>query len=76
MAGHTLVERDLVTVLARSFIVTLVILVPLVLGPTISMLGIFPYLKYLPNLAGKLLTGYPSIGLLDPISRGLVVMAA
>ena len=76
MAGHALVERDSVIVLARSFIVTLVILVPLVLGLTISMLGIFPFLKYLPDLAGvRLLTGYPSTALLDPIRGGLVVMA-
>lgn len=65
-----------VTVLARSFIVTLVILVPLVLGLTISVLGIFPILKYLPDLAGiQLLTDYPGIGLLDPIPGGLVMAA-
>lgn len=51
MAGHALVERDSVIVLARILIVTLVILVPLVLGLTIRMLGIFPLLKYFPDLA-------------------------
>lgn len=65
-----------VTVMARSFIVTLVVLVPLVLGLTISLLGIFPILKYLPDLAGlQLLTGYPGIGLLDPIPGGIVMAA-
>lgn len=65
-----------VTVLAQSFIVTLVVLVPLVLGLTISVLGIFPILKYLPDLAGiQLLTGYPGIGLLGPIP-GALIMAA
>ncbi len=63
-----------ITMLARTFIVTLVVLVPLVLGLTISLVSIFPILKYLPDLAGlQLLTGYPDIGLLDPISGGLVM---
>ena len=65
-----------ITVLARSFIVTLVILVPLVLGLTISALGILPILKYLPDLAGiQLLTMYPGVGLLDPIPGGIVMAA-
>jgi ABC-2 type transport system permease protein len=65
-----------VTVLARTFIVTLVVLVPLVLGLTISWLGPIPALRFLPDLAGlQLLTGYPGLGLLDPI-LGAVVMAA
>lgn len=62
------------TVLARSFIVTLVVLVPLVLGLTISLLGVLPALRYLPDLAGfQLLTSYPGIGLLEPIPGGLVM---
>ena len=60
-----------ITILTRTFIVTLVVLVPLVLGVSISLLGILPVLKYLPDLAGiQLLTGYPGIGLLDPIPGG------
>lgn len=63
-----------VTVLARTFIVTLVVLVPLVLGLTISLLGAVPALKFLPDLAGiQLLTRYPGIGLLDPIPGGIVM---
>ncbi|KAA9110714.1 hypothetical protein [Microbacterium rhizomatis] len=63
-----------VTILARTFIVTLVVLVPLVLGLTISLLGVIPALKFLPDLAGiQLLTSYPGIGLLDPIPGGFVM---
>ncbi|MBP6685588.1 MAG: ABC transporter permease [Leucobacter sp.] len=65
-----------ITVLARTYIVTLVVLVPLVLGLTISLLGVFPVLKYLPDLAGiQLLMPYPGVDLLSPIAGG-VVMAA
>jgi ABC-2 type transport system permease protein len=65
-----------VTVLARTFIVTLVVLVPLVLGLTISLLRVIPALKFLPDLAGiQLLTGYPGVGLLDPIPGGIVMAA-
>lgn len=64
------------TILARSFLLTLVVLVPLVLGLTLSLLGALPFLKYLPDLAGiQLLTGYPGVGLLDPIPGGLVMGA-
>ena len=63
-----------ITVLARTFIVTLVVLVPLVLGLTVSLLGAVPVLKYLPDLAGlQLLTAYPGIGLLDPLPGALVM---
>lgn len=63
-----------ITMLARTFIATLVVLVPLVLGLTISLVSIFPILKYLPDLAGiQLLTEYPDIGLLEPIPGGLVM---
>lgn len=62
------------TLLARTIIVTLIVLVPLVLGLTISLLGVFPPLKYLPDLAGiQLLTAYPNIGLLEPQTGGLVM---
>lgn len=65
-----------ITVVARTYIVTLVVLVPLVLGLTISLLGLFPLLKYLPDLAGiQLLTSYPGIGLLTPMTGGLVMAA-
>lgn len=63
-----------ITLLARTFIVTLIVLVPLVLGLTISLLGALPPLKYLPDLAGiQLLTRYPNVGLLEPITGGLVM---
>ncbi len=63
-----------ITILARTLIVTLVILVPLVLGLTISLVGIIPILKYLPDLAGlQLLTTYPGIGLLQPVPGGVVM---
>ena len=65
-----------ITVLARTMIVTLVVLVPLVLGLTISLLALLPFLKYLPDLAGiQLLTGYPEIGLLAPLPGALVMTA-
>lgn len=65
-----------ITILARTLIVTLVVLIPLVLGLTISLLGALPILKYLPDLAGiQLLTGYPGVGLLDPIPGGLIMMS-
>jgi ABC-2 type transport system permease protein len=64
------------TILTRTFVITLVVLIPLVLGMTISLLGILPAVKYLPDLAGlQLLTAYPGVGLLDPIHGGLVMAA-
>ena len=64
------------TILARSFIVTLIVLVPMVLGLTIGLVQALPAFKYLPDLAGiQLLTGYPGMGLLDPMP-GAVVMTA
>lgn len=64
------------TFLTRSYIATLVVLVPLVLGLTISLLGALPALKFLPDLAGlQLLTSYPGIGLLEPV-WGAIVMSA
>lgn len=63
-----------ITVLARTLIVTLVVLVPLVLGLTISLLGVIPVLRYLPDLAGiQLLTTYPGVGLLDSVPGGIVM---
>jgi len=64
-----------ITVLARTLVVTLIVLVPLVLGLTISLLGALPALRYLPDLAGlQLLTRYPGVGLLEP-EVGVLVMA-
>lgn len=64
-----------ITVVARTLIVTLVVLVPLVLGITISLVGIVPALKFLPDLAGiQLLMPYPGVGLLGPLP-GAAVMA-
>jgi ABC-2 type transport system permease protein len=63
-----------ITLVARSVIIPVLVLLPLVLGLTISLLGILPALKYLPDLAGiQLLTGYPGIGLLAPLPGGLVM---
>ncbi len=64
------------TLITRSITATLVVLVPLVLGLTISLLGVAPFLKYLPDLAGiQLLTDYPGVGLLDPLPGALVMLA-
>lgn len=64
------------TVITRSFIVTLVVLVPMVLGLTMSLVPAVPVLKYLPDLAGtQLLTRYPGFGLVDPIPGGWVMCA-
>ncbi|MDO5499914.1 MAG: ABC transporter permease [Propionibacteriaceae bacterium] len=64
------------TILARSFIVTLIVLVPMVLGLTIGLVPAIPLLKYLPDIAGvQLLTGYPGMGLLDPVPGGAVMAA-
>jgi ABC-2 type transport system permease protein len=63
-----------ITILARSYVVTLIVLVPLVLGITVSLLGAVPVLKFLPDLAGiQLLMPYPGVGVLDPIPGGLVM---
>jgi ABC-2 type transport system permease protein len=63
-----------ITILARTFIVTLIVLVPLVLGVTISLVGILPALKYLPDLAGiQLLMPYPGVGVLEPLPGGIVM---
>lgn len=64
-----------VTVLSRTIIVALIILVPLVLGLTLSLVIMFPALKFLPDLAGiQLLMPYPSeLELLDEVPGGLVM---
>ncbi|RII98571.1 hypothetical protein DZF93_19625 [Clavibacter michiganensis subsp. insidiosus] len=65
-----------VTVLTRSLVVPLVVLVPLVLGLTVSLVGLVPAVRYLPDLAGiQLLTAYPGVGLLDPVPGALVMLA-
>ncbi len=64
------------TVITRSFIVTLIVLVPMVLGLTMSLVQVVPALKFLPDLAGlQLLTGYPGMGLLDPIPGAQIMLA-
>ena len=63
-----------ITIVARTFVVALIVLVPLVLGITISLVGMVPIVKYLPDLAGiQLLMPYPGIGVLDPIPGGFVM---
>lgn len=63
-----------VTIVARTYVVALIVLVPLVLGVTISLVGAIPALKFLPDLAGiQLLMSYPGVGLLDPIPGGTVM---
>lgn len=63
------------TILARGPVLALVALVPLVLGLTISLLGVLPALRFLPDLAGiQLLMPYPGIGLLEA-GPGALVMA-
>ena len=64
------------TVLARSALLPVIVLVPLVLGLGVALVTVLPWLKYAPDLAGlQLISRYPGIGLLDPIPGG-VVMAA
>lgn len=64
------------TIITRSSIATLVVMIPMVLGLTIGLISVFPVLKYLPDLAGiQLLTRYPGVPLLAPIP-GALVMAA
>lgn len=75
-ANHTLIGLLAagVTILARTYVVTLIVLVPLVLGITISLVGMIPALKFLPDLAGiQLLMPYPGVGLLDPLPGGIVM---
>lgn len=62
------------TIIMRNYIATTVVLVPMVLGLTISLVGAIPALKFLPDLAGiQLLTTYPGVGLLGPIPGALVM---
>lgn len=63
------------TMIMRNYIAAIVVLVPMVLGLTISLVGAIPLLKFLPDLAGiQLLTAYPGIGLLESIHGALVMM--
>lgn len=64
------------TVLARSVLLPVLVLVPLVLGLGVALVTMLPWLRYAPDLAGlQLISRYPGIGLLDPVPGG-VVMAA
>lgn len=63
-----------ITIFARTYIVTLIVLVPLVLGVTVSFVGAIPALRFLPDLAGiQLLMPFPGLGLLAPVAGGLVM---
>lgn len=65
-----------VTFLARTPIVAVIVLVPMVLGLTVSLVGAVPILRFLPDLAGmQLLLEYPGVGLLDPLPGALVMLA-
>ncbi|WEV52594.1 ABC transporter permease [Bifidobacterium sp. ESL0704] len=62
------------TVITRSIVATIVVLVPMVLGFTIGLVPVFPILRFLPDLAGiQLLTGYPGLPLLSPLPGALVM---
>jgi ABC-2 type transport system permease protein len=63
-----------VTVLARSVLVPVVVLVPLVLGLGIALVGVLPWLRFAPDLAGlQLISPVPGLGLLDPVAGALVM---
>lgn len=63
------------TMIMRNHLAAVVVMVPLVLGLTISLVGAIPVLRFLPDLAGiQLLMAYPGIGLLDPV-WGAIVMS-
>lgn len=65
-----------ITALARTPLVAVIVLVPMVLGLTISLVSVVPALRFLPDLAGmQLLLGYPGVGLLEP-GQGVLVMLA
>ena len=64
------------TVLARSILLPVIVLVPMVLGLGVALVGVLPWLKYAPDLAGlQLISTYPGLGLLDPLAGGLVMTA-
>lgn len=64
------------TVLAKSVLLPVIVLVPMVLGLGVSLVGVLPWLKFAPDLAGlQLMTTYPGIGLLEPVIGGLVMAA-
>jgi ABC-2 type transport system permease protein len=64
------------TVLAKSVLLPVIILVPMVLGLGVSLVAVLPWLKFAPDLAGlQLMTMYPGIGLLQPVIGGLVMAA-
>lgn len=63
-----------ITLLARTFIVTLAVLIPMVLGVTVSLVSLIPLLKFLPDLAGiQLLMEYPGLDVLDPLPGAAVM---
>jgi len=71
VVNYTLIS--LIAAATTTLITPLIVLVPLVLGLTMSLVGTIPILAYLPDLAGiQLLTEYPGTGLLGPIDGGLI----
>lgn len=63
------------TVLARSMLLPVIVLVPMVLGLGVALVSLLPCLRFAPDLAGlQLIARYPGLGLLDP-APGAVVMA-
>lgn len=65
-----------ITFLARTPLVAVIVLVPMVLGLTISLMTVLPVLRYLPDLAGmQLMLRYPGMPLLEP-AVGALVMGA
>src|SRR5690606_14689972 len=64
------------TVLARSALLPVIVLVPMVLGLGVALVGVLPWLRYAPDLAGLQLIGsYPGMGLLEPLPGALVMGA-
>lgn len=62
------------TVLARSILLPVIVLVPMVLGLGVALVSVLPWLKYAPDLAGlQLIALYPGLGLLDPLPGGIVM---
>ncbi|ASD20848.1 hypothetical protein B7495_00930 [Cryobacterium sp. LW097] len=64
------------TVLARSILLPVIVLIPLVLGLGVALVGLLPWLKFTPDLAGlQLISRYPGMGLLEPLPGGVVMVA-
>lgn len=65
-----------ITSLARTPVVAVIVLVPMVLGLTVSLVSVVPVLRFLPDLAGmQLMMAYPGLGLLEPVPGAMVMSA-